>query len=123
MKKLGIGVNFINVITRSFYAHRSQKRKKMLDLTVFFALLGSACVKAACKMLVKLTPDLHDMNKEMSAVIVVFVVVDVVRNFLTRTFATSFSSALAFIFPASDFVFQAAPNRRRNLLTKKVDEF
>ena len=29
--------------------------KKLLDLTVFFALLGSALVKAACKMLVKLT--------------------------------------------------------------------
>ena len=51
-----LGVNFINVFMRSFYALRSQKRKKMLDLTDFFALLGSACVKAAHKMLVKLTP-------------------------------------------------------------------
>ena len=34
---------------------RSQKSKKLLQLTVFFALLGSACIKAACKMLVKLT--------------------------------------------------------------------
>ena len=40
-----------------FYARRSQKRKKMLELTVFFALLGSSCVKAACKMLMKFTPD------------------------------------------------------------------
>ena len=29
----------------------------MLDLTVFFVLLGSACVKAARKMLVKLAPE------------------------------------------------------------------
>ena len=50
------GVNFINVFTGSFYACRSQKRKKLLNLTVFFALLGSALVKAARKMLVKLTP-------------------------------------------------------------------
>ena len=31
--------------------------KKLLNLTVFLALLGSTCVKAARKMLVKLTPD------------------------------------------------------------------
>jgi len=38
----------------SFYACRSQKRKKETDdLTVFFALLGYLCVKAAAlKMLV-----------------------------------------------------------------------
>ena len=34
---------------------RSQTRKKLLELTVSFMILGSACVKAACKMLVKLT--------------------------------------------------------------------
>ena len=43
----------------SFYAHRSQKRKKVLDLTVFFALLGSLLVKAAHKMLMKLTPGVN----------------------------------------------------------------
>ena len=51
------GVNFINVFMHSFYAHRSQNCKKLLDLTVSFALLGSVCVKAARKMLVKLLPD------------------------------------------------------------------
>jgi hypothetical protein len=30
--------------------------KAQKDLTVFFALLGSARIKAACKMLMKLTP-------------------------------------------------------------------
>jgi len=40
-----------------FYACRSQKRKKLLDMTVFFALLGSAGVKAARRTLIKLTPD------------------------------------------------------------------
>ena len=43
------------MFTRSFYARRSRKRKKQLELTVFFALLGSASVKASSKMLVKLT--------------------------------------------------------------------
>ena len=47
------GVNFINVFTHSFYAHRSQKRKKLLELTIVFALLGFAFVKVAPKMLVK----------------------------------------------------------------------
>ena len=35
---------------------RSRKCKKLLNLTVFLALLGSSSVKAAHKMLVKLTP-------------------------------------------------------------------
>ena len=50
------GVNFINVFTCSFYTHRSQKRKKLLNLTVCYAFLGSLRVKAVCRMLVKLTP-------------------------------------------------------------------
>ena len=50
------GVNFINMFTCSFYARRSRKHKKLLYLTVLFALLESMCIKAPCKMLVKLTP-------------------------------------------------------------------
>ena len=50
------GVNFINMFTYSFCASRSQKRKKLLDLAVFFSLLGSASVKAAHIIMVKLTP-------------------------------------------------------------------
>jgi len=43
--------------TSSFYLCRSKKRKKDTDdLAVFFILLGSAFVKAARKMLLKLTP-------------------------------------------------------------------
>ena len=57
------GVDFINVFTRSFYARRSPKRKKVFELTVFFALLGSARVKAARKMLAKLTPDVYLLKK------------------------------------------------------------
>ncbi len=52
-----IAVIFTNIFTRSFCAHRSQKRKKTDDLTVFFTLLCSALVKGACKTLMKLTPD------------------------------------------------------------------
>ena len=50
-----LGVNFINVFMRRIHARRSGKRKKLLDLTVLFALLGSLCVKATRKMMVKLT--------------------------------------------------------------------
>ena len=49
------GVNFINVFTHSFYACRSQKRKKAPWVECLFAILGSACIRATCKMLVKLT--------------------------------------------------------------------
>ena len=45
--------------TSSFYAHRSQKRKKTVKSSSFFALSGSVCVKAAHRMLIKLTPSLQ----------------------------------------------------------------
>jgi len=44
------------MLTQSFYAHRSQKRKTTDDLTVIFVLLGSMRLKAERKTLMKLTP-------------------------------------------------------------------
>jgi len=44
-----LGVDFINMFTSSFYAWRSQKCKMTNDLTVIFALLESAHVKAVSK--------------------------------------------------------------------------
>ena len=41
--------------TSSFYLRRSQKCKKAAWLDCLFAFLGFSCVKAACRMLVKLT--------------------------------------------------------------------
>ncbi len=47
----------------SFYARRSQKRKKTLMTKLhFFTLSGSTSVKAVHKMLMKLTPDVVLMN-------------------------------------------------------------
>ena len=66
LKSESTRVNFINVLTHSFYTRRSQKRKKLLELTVFFVLLGSACVKAAHKMLVKLTAGLKKQFLQIS---------------------------------------------------------
>ena len=79
--KLTPRVNFINVFTHSFYASRSWKPKKLLELTDFCALLGSACLKAACKMLMKLTPNLQisfdhmfaDVNFQATNQILIFV--------------------------------------------------
>ena len=48
-----IVVNFTNVLRAAFMRAYP---KKLLILTLFSALLGSACVKAARRMLVKLTP-------------------------------------------------------------------
>jgi len=47
---------------QSFYSHRSQKCRKTACLTVFFALLGSAHLKALCKILVKSTPGVNFIN-------------------------------------------------------------
>ena len=41
----------------TFYACRSQKRKKIDYLTVIFTHLGSSCAKAAHRTLMKLSPD------------------------------------------------------------------
>ena len=59
LMKLTTGVNIINIFLRSFYICRSQKLKMIDDFTDIFALLGSMSIKAACKMLVKLTPGTH----------------------------------------------------------------
>jgi len=41
---------------------RSQKRKNNDNLNVFFMLSGTACLKAACRMLMKMTPGLNFTN-------------------------------------------------------------
>ncbi len=78
LMKLTPGVNFTNVLcTASTCADpinekkyskvvRSQKRRKTNGLAAFFALLGSACVKTACKMFVKLAPEKYRQNKQFS---------------------------------------------------------
>jgi len=49
------GVGFTNIFTRSFCARRFLKREKTDNLTVFFTLLCSVCVKAMRRTLMKLT--------------------------------------------------------------------
>ena len=56
-KKEGrLGINFTNVLRAAFTFADPESAKKLLNLTVFFALLVSAGVKAAHRTLVKLTP-------------------------------------------------------------------
>ena len=51
-------VNFINVLRAAFTLADPKSAKKLLDLTVFFALFMSLGVKAARRMLMKLTQGL-----------------------------------------------------------------
>ena len=53
------GVNFTNVLQAAFMCADPKSALKLLNLTVFFSLLGSSRVKAACRTLVKLTPGWH----------------------------------------------------------------
>jgi hypothetical protein len=53
------GVNFINILHIAFKHADPKSAKKTVKFSVFFAILGSACAKAACRMLVKLTPGSH----------------------------------------------------------------
>ncbi len=50
------GVNFINILLVAIGHADPKSAKKTDNLTVFFALLGSAPVRAACRMLMKLAP-------------------------------------------------------------------
>ncbi len=60
--KLTPGVNFINVLQTAFMSADLKSAKKTDNLTVFFALSGSAHKEAAHKMLMKLTPDDHKIT-------------------------------------------------------------
>jgi hypothetical protein len=50
------GVNFINILQAAFMHPDPKSVKKIVQLSVFFTLLGSARVKAARRTLMKLTP-------------------------------------------------------------------
>ena len=56
------GVNFTNVLLAAFTNADPKSAIKLLNLTIFFALLGSSHVKAACRMLVKLNPGLTHVS-------------------------------------------------------------
>jgi hypothetical protein len=58
-------VNFTNILREDFTRADPKSAKNTYKLSVFFALLGSACVKAALKMLVTLTPDLNSLVKRI----------------------------------------------------------
>jgi len=49
------GQNFTNILQKTFTPKDPKSAKEIVSFTVFFALLGSARVKASHKMLVKLT--------------------------------------------------------------------
>ena len=51
------GVKFINVLQAAFTSADTKSAKMTVKSSSFFALSGSACVKAACRTLMKLTPD------------------------------------------------------------------
>ncbi len=64
--KLTTGVNFINVLQAAF-AHADPKVQKRQSIQQFlFAHLGSAQVKAAHKMLVKLTEIVLDYTNQIT---------------------------------------------------------
>jgi len=57
LMKLTPGVNFINILNAASMFKDPKSAKKTDSLIVFFALLGSECIKTVFKMLVKLPLD------------------------------------------------------------------
>jgi len=51
-----LGVNFINIIQAAFARADPKSAKNTNNLIVFFVLLGSVLIKAACGTLMKLRP-------------------------------------------------------------------
>ena len=65
-KRFRPGVNFTNVLLTAFmHAADPKSAKKTVKLGSFIALLGSLCVKAARRTLVKLIPGVHN-SKSMA---------------------------------------------------------
>jgi len=56
------GVNIINILWAEFTCTDHKSAKKTDSLTVFFALMGSAHIKAAHRMLINLTPWINFTN-------------------------------------------------------------
>jgi len=56
------GVNFINMFTSSFHKTDPKSVKIQSSSQYLFALMVSACVKAACETLMKLTPIVNCMD-------------------------------------------------------------
>jgi len=63
LMKLTPGFNFINVLQAAFMYADSKRAKIQSSCQSFFALLESACIKSAHKMLVKLTPGVQETFK------------------------------------------------------------
>jgi len=55
------GVNFTNIVS-AFMLGDPESVKKIDNLTVFFTRLGSACVKAVHRTLMKLSPGVYLTN-------------------------------------------------------------
>jgi len=56
LMKLTTGLNFTNILQVAFMSTDPKSTKNTVNLSVNFVLLGYACLKAVCKMLVKSTP-------------------------------------------------------------------
>jgi len=59
-------INFTNILHAAFTYADLKSTKNKVKLSVLYVLLGSACVKAAHKMLVKSTPGLECGNHILS---------------------------------------------------------
>jgi len=62
LMKLTPVADFTNALCTVFMHADPKSAKKTDSLTVFFCVLGSSLVKAACKTLMKLTPDVSSIS-------------------------------------------------------------
>jgi hypothetical protein len=60
--KIQSGINFTNILHKAFTSTDNKSTKKTDSLTEFIAVLGSAHIKAAHKMLVKSAPGVNFIN-------------------------------------------------------------
>ena len=63
IRKMRIGVNFINVLRATFMRADTKSAKKTVKSSSFFVLSGSVSVKDACRTLMKLTLGLYYLQE------------------------------------------------------------
>ena len=83
-------VNFINILRVAFTRANPKSAKKTVKSSSFFALLGSACVKAACRTLMKCSPNLHFLLLQNPYQRTLFVQCCVVVNTTAATYTDGF---------------------------------
>jgi len=101
----GFGLNFINILHIAFTSADPKSVKNTDNLTVFFTLLDSTCVKAVHRMLMKSTPEANTLRGILTYFILFWLrLVDILLRFFSNLeMAWKQSYKINFIYKKDNF--------------------